>query len=42
MNFDEVKTVVDNGSHLIIDVRNQEEVTTHGRIPTAVNIPREY
>ncbi|VVD03622.1 unnamed protein product [Leptidea sinapis] len=39
VDFDHVKQLVNNKNTLIIDVREPEEVTEHGKIPNSINIP---
>ena len=39
--YEEVKELPNNPAKLLIDVREPKELDETGRIPTAINIPRE-
>ena len=42
MDYEDVKKGLEEHTFLLIDVRNPEELQTHGRIPGSFNIPCKY
>ncbi len=42
MDFDGVKRGTEDGTIVLLDVRNKNELQEVGKIPTSVNVPREY
>ena len=40
VTYEYVEKIVENGNGVLIDVRQPEERSVDGSIPTAVNIPR--
>lgn len=41
LDYSEVKILKDDPNYILIDVRQPEELEVDGKIPGAINIPRE-